>query len=73
MKMLRQEFIDYLELKRIDNRRFAFDEYYKDDCSIVRFENPKWIYYFCERGGWHSIRRFDTETEALAHLLHVLS
>ena len=70
--MNRHDFITLIEKMDLGNKIFALDSDYQEDSSIVKKQNDKWIYYFCERGGKLDFHEFDCESDALEYLFMIL-
>ena len=66
--MTREDFVDFAKISSIDASLYCFDELYKDDAFVMRYDRKKWVVYWCERGDAHGKKYFENESEALLGL-----
>ena len=69
--MTRDEFHLILASEQLLSCEICFDQVYSDDKMVIRFDEHKrkWTQYYCERGGFHGQKFFDSESDALSNIL----
>ena len=67
--MTRKDFIEIAKNESIDDSLYCFDEVYRDNSFVLKYEGSRWVTYYCERGGAHFKKYYNSESDALKGLL----